>query len=459
MLLYNLSVLQLSELMEKKEISSAEVTSACLDRISQLESGLQALITISRETALAQAGDVDQKRARGEKLAPLAGIPMVVDDNICTEGIKTTCASKMLDNFIPPYDATVAERLKDAGAILMGKANLGEFGMGLAPDAGGNGSAAAVAAGEAAFALGSDIGGFVRQSAAACGVVGLKPTYGRVSRFGLISFASSLDQIGPLTRDMTDLALVLNTICGHDVKDATSASADVPDFTGSLVHDVQGLKIGLPKEYFGPGLEPRVAAMLQEAVSKLEESGAVCKEVTLPHTEYAGLAHYIIVAAEACSNLARLDGVRYGLRVEAEDVLNMFNKTRSQGFGSEVKKIILLGTHVLSAANYDKYYMKALKVRRLVQQDFDRAFEQFDCLLTPVGLTATSSAGKDANAEVCTLPANLAGLPALSLPFGVVDGMPAGLQLIAGHFGEGTLLRVGYTLEQSTKTRQGQNPV
>ncbi len=474
MRLYNLSVFQLSELMEKKEISSEELTNAYLERISQVESGTKVFVTLSKGTALAQARDVDQKRARGEELSPLAGIPMAMDDNICTEGIKTTCASKILYNFIPPYDATVAERLKGAGAILMGKCNIDEFGMGSSTENSAfyttqnpfdaeaaqgyisGGSAAAVSVGEAAFTLGSDTGGFIRQSAASCGVIGLKPSYGHVSRFGLISTASSLDQIGPFTQDMTDLALVLNTICGHDVKDATSASVDVPDFTKSLVNEVKGLRIGLPKEYEA-GVEPQVAAKLQEAISKLEELGAICEEVAMPHTEYAAPAHYIISSAEASSNLARFDGVRHGLRVEAEDVLSMFKKTRSQGFGAEVKKRIMLGTHVLSTGNYDAYYVKALKVRSLVKQDFDRAFEKFDCLLTPTNPATAGKTGKNPNdslamhlSGVCTLPVNLAGLPALSLPFGMVDGMPVGLQLIARHFKEETLLRVGYTLEQST---------
>lgn len=475
MRLYNLSVFQLSELMEKKELSSEELTNAYFERISQVESETKAFVTLSKETALTQARDVDQKRARGEELSPLAGIPMAMDDNICTEGIKTTCASKMLYNFIPPYDATVAERLKGAGAILMGKCNIDEFGMGTstensafyptqnpfdaeaAPCGISGGSAAAVAVGEAAFTLGSDTGGFIRQSAASCGVIGLKPTYGHVSRFGLISYASSLDQIGPITQDITDLALILNSICGHDVKDATSASVDVPDFTKCLVNEVKGLRIGLPKEYFEAGVKPQVADKLREAISKLEELGAICEEVAMPHTKYAAPAHYIISSAEASSNLAGFDGVRYGLRVEAEDVLSMFKKTRSRGFGAEVKKRIMLGTHVLSAGNYDDYYVKALKVRSLVKQDFDRAFEKFDCLLTPTIPTTAGKIGKNLNdplamylSGVCTLPVNLAGLPALSLPFGMVDGMPVGLQLIARHFEEETLLRVGYTLEQST---------
>jgi len=461
--------------MKRREVSSEELTSAYLKRISQVEDKIRAFVTITKEDALAQARVVDEKRAQGEELSPLAGIPMAVKDNICTEGVKTTCASKILYNFVPPYDATVAERLKRAGAILMGKCNMDEFAMGSStensgffctrnpfdseavPGGSSGGSAAAVAAGEAAFALGSDAGGCIRQPAAFCGVIGLKPTYGYVSQFGLISYASSLDQIGPFTRDMTDLALILNTICGHDVKDSTSAYVDVPDFKKSLVNDVKGLRIGLPKEYFETGIAPQVAAKLQEAVRKLEELGAICEEVAMPHTEYALPAHYIISSAEASSNLARFDGIRHGLRVEAEDVLSMFKKTRSQGFGAAVKKRIMLGTHALSTGNYDAYYVKALKVRTLIQQDFDRAFEKFDCLLAPTSPTTAFKIGEKTDdplamylSDVCNIPVNLVGMPAMSLPFGMMEGLPVGLQLIARHFDEGTLLRVGYTLEQST---------
>lgn len=475
MQLHTLSVHQLSELMEKKEVSSEELTKAHLERISQVEDEIRAFVTVTKEDALAQAKEVDEKRARGEKLSFLAGIPMAIKDNICTEGVKTTCASKILYNYIPPCDATVAERLKRAGAVLMGKCNMDEFAMGSStensgffstknpfdfqavPGGSSGGSAAAVAAGEAVFALGSDTGGSIRQPAAFCGVIGLKPTYGYVSRSGLISYASSLDQIGPLTRDMTDLALVLNTICGHDVKDSTSASVDVPDFKKSLVNDIKGLRIGLPKGFFGTGIAPQATVQFQEAVRKLEELGAICEEVAMPHAEYALPAHYIISSAEASSNLARYDGVRHGLRVKAEDVLSMFKKTRSQGFGAEVKRRIMLGTHVLSTGNYDAYYVKALKARTLIKQDFDRAFAKFDCLITPTSPTTAFKIGEKAEdplamylSDAYTIPVNLAGVPAMSLPFGMLEGLPVGVQLIARHFDEGTLLRVGYTLEQST---------
>lgn len=479
MQLHTLSAHRLSLLLEKKEISSEELTQDCLKRIAQVEDKIRSFITVAEEEALAKARDIDAQRARGEELPALAGIPMALKDNICTEGIKTTCGSKILYNFIPPYNATTAGRLQEAGAVVVGKCNMDEFAMGSStensgffttrnpfnldtvPGGSSGGSAAAVAAGEAVYSLGSDTGGSIRQPAAFCGVIGLKPTYGYVSRYGLVAYASSLDQIGPFTRDMTDLALVLNAICGYDSKDSTSAPVEVPDFRKSLVNDVQGLKIGLPKEYFGAGIDPQVADRLQEAVRKLEELGAVCEEVDMPHTEYALPAYYIIASAEASSNLARYDGVRYGLRVEAEDVVGMFKKTRSQGFGAEVKRRIMLGTYALSSGYYDAYYLKALKVRTLVKQDFDRAFAKYDCLLTPTSPTVAFKVGEKTGdplamymSDVCTIPINLAGVPAMSLPYGMAGGMPVGLQLIAPNFAETTLIRVGYTLEQNTdKTR------
>ncbi|AQS59493.1 Asp-tRNA(Asn)/Glu-tRNA(Gln) amidotransferase subunit GatA [Desulforamulus ferrireducens] len=475
MQLNRLSVHQLSELLKKNEISSEEITKDYLQHIDQVEDDIKAFVTVTGEDALAQARSVDEKRSRGEELSPLAGIPMAITDNICTKGIKTTCASQILYNFVPPYDATVTERLKGAGAVLLGKCNMDEFAMGSStensgffntrnpfdlarvPGGASGGAAAAVAAGEAAFTLGTDTDGAIRQPASFCGVIGLKPTYGYVSKTGLISHASSLDQIGPITRDITDLALVLNVICGYDSKDSTSVSVDVPDFKKNLVCDVKGLKIGLPKEYFETNLSPEVAAKIQEAVRKLEELGAVCEEVSLPHTEYAPAAHYIISSAEASSNLARYDGVRHGLRVEEEDVLSMFKKTRSQGFGDEVKRRIMLGTFVLSTANYEAYYVKALKVRNLVRQDFDQVFKKYDLLLTPTSPSTAFPLAEKVNtplamyqSHIYNIPVNLAGLPAMSLPFGMVQGLSVGLQLIARPFDEGTLLRVGYTLEQST---------
>ncbi|AGA68038.1 glutamyl-tRNA(Gln) and/or aspartyl-tRNA(Asn) amidotransferase, A subunit [Desulfitobacterium dichloroeliminans LMG P-21439] len=473
--LNTLTVQQLSGLLEKKEVSSLEITQDYLNRIKKMDNDLQAFVTITETEALDQARLVDEKRMRGEELSSLAGIPMAAQDNICTGGVKTTCASKMLNNYIPPTDATAIVRLKKAGSILIGKTNMDEFGMGSStensaffttknpynytsvPGGAGGGSAAAVAAGETTFALGSDMGGDIRQPAAFCGVIGFKPTYGYVPRTGLISTASSLDQMGAFSRDMTDMALILNTICGHDAYDSTSALVAVPDFQKSLINDVKGLKIGLPKEYFAAGVEPKVAAKFQEAIKKLEELGASCIEISLPHTEYAVTAHYIISCAEASSNLARYDGVRYGQRVDGEDVLSMFMKTRSQGFGAEVKRRILTGTHVLSTGKYDEYYTEALKVRTLNKEDFAQAFEKVDCLLTPATLTTAYRSGEMAGdplamyrSDVCAIPASLAGLPAMSLPFGLVDQMPVGLQLIGSHFNDKTLLRVGYALEQNT---------
>lgn len=473
--LYKKTAHELSSLLQKREVSSEELTRSVLDRINKVEEKVKAFVTVTGEQALEQAREIDEKRARGEAMSPLAGIPMAMKDNICTKGVTTTCASKILYNFVPPYNATVTEKLLEAGTILLGKCNMDEFAMGSSnensgffptrnphdlsavPGGSSGGAAAAVAADEAVFTLGSDTGGSIRQPAAFCGVVGLKPTYGYVSRYGLIAYASSLDQIGPLTKDITDCALVLNVIAGHDPKDSTSAPVEVPDFTRYLVDDVKGLKIGIPKEYMGEGIDPRIAAYLKQAAAKLEELGAMCEEVSLPHTEYALPAYYIIASAEASSNLARYDGVRYGLRVEAEDVISMFCKTRSQGFGEEVKRRIMLGTYALSSGYYDAYYLKALKVRTLIKRDFDQAFLKYDCLLTPTSPTTAFKFGEKVNdplamylSDVCTIPINLAGVPGLSLPFGTVEGLPVGIQLIGKPFDEGTLLRVGYALEQNT---------
>lgn len=475
MSLTNLTAHELSGLLKKKEISSVELTRAYLERISVLDGKIRAFMTVAAEQAVSQAQQTDDKRRRGEELSPLAGIPAALKDNICTKGIKTTCGSRILYNFIPPYSATVCEKLDAAGTVLIGKCNMDEFAMGSStensgfhptrnphdlkavPGGSSGGSAAAVAAEETVFALGSDTGGSIRQPAAFCGVVGLKPTYGAVSRYGLVAYASSLDQIGPLTRDITDCALVLNAIAGYDHRDSTSAPVDVPDYTKFLINDVKGMKIGLPKEYTGQGVDPAVSSFLRQAADKLAELGAVCEEVSLPHTEYALPAYYIIAPAEASSNLARYDGVQYGLRVEGDDIISMYSKTRSQGFGEEVKRRIMLGTYALSTGYYDAYYLKALKVRTLVKRDFDQAFEKYDCLLTPTAPSAAFDFGEKSSdplamylSDVCTIPVNLAGLPALSIPFGLVGRRPVGLQLIGRPFAEGTLLRLGYALEQNT---------
>ncbi len=476
MSLTGLSANELGGLLDKREISTREITEAYLERIRSLDGRVRAYMTVTEELAMDQARAADEKWPANGQRPPLGGIPMAMKDNMCTRGIRTTCSSKMLENFIPPYDATITEKMNNAGTVLLGKCNMDEFAMGSStensayfatcnphdlsavPGGSSGGSAAAVAAGEAAFSLGSDTGGSIRLPASFCGVIGLKPTYGRVSRYGLIAYASSLDQIGPLTRDMTDCALVMNAICGHDPKDSTSAPGVDEDFTKYLRNDVRGLKIGLPKEYFEGGIDPQILEALKLAVYKLEELGAVCEEVSLPHTEYALPAYYIIAPAEASSNLARYDGVQYGLRVPAEDIVSMYCETRSKGFGNEVKRRIMLGTYALSSGYYDAYYLKALKVRTLVRQDFDRVFEKYDCLLTPTSPTTAFDRGEKAGdpltmylSDICTIPVNLAGIPAMSIPFGKLAERPIGLQLIAKAFDEGTLIRVGYTLEQNTQ--------
>jgi len=465
----------LQDLLAKREISAEELTNQALERIENIDDKIKAFVTVTKDKAIHLARAIDQKRNMGENLGPLVGIPMALKDNMCTEGIKTTCSSKILYNFIPPYNARVYEKLLGAGSILLGKTNMDEFAMGSStensgffptrnpwdlncvPGGSSGGSAAAVASGEAVFALGSDTGGSIRQPAAFCGVVGLKPTYGVVSRYGLIAYASSLDQIGPFTRDVTDCALVMNAIAGHDSFDSTSAAVDYPDYTSFLVNDIKGMHVGIPQEYFGEGIEPEIEAKIREAISKLEELGAVVEECSLPHTQYALPAYYIIAPAECSSNLARYDGVRYGLRAEdADDIVSMFSRTRDQGFGIEVKRRIMLGTYALSSGYYDAYYLKALKVRNLIKQDFDQAFEKFDCLLTPTAPSVAFEFGSKSDPlamykqDVCTIPINLAGLPALSLPYGLVNNRPVGLQLVGKTFGEGTLLKIAYSLEQNS---------
>lgn len=474
-----LTIHESKELLEKKEINSLELTQSSLDRIEEVEEKIKAFVTVTKEEALARAKIVDEKISAGEKLGPLAGIPMAVKDNICTEGIKTTCSSKMLANFVPPYNATVIDKLLGQNSILLGKSNMDEFAMGCStensaffatknpwdlncvPGGSSGGSAAAVAAGEVLFALGTDTGGSIRQPAAFCGVVGLKPTYGLVSRYGLIAYGSSLDQIGPITKDVTDCALVMNVLAGYDPQDSTSVNMDYPDYSQSLVNDIKGMRIGLPKEYLGEGIDAKVEGKVKEVVKKLEELGAIVEECSLPHTDYAIPTYIIIATAEGSSNLARYDGVRYGYRTDrAEDVLSMYCRTRAEGFGEEVKQRILFGTYVLSSGNYETYYLKALKLRTLIKQDFDQAFERYDCLLTPTAPNVAFEFGTKADPtaiskqQACTIPVNLAGIPALNIPFGQVNNKPVGIQLIGKAFDEGTLLRVAYTLEQnSTETR------
>ena len=458
--------------LEKKEISALELAEAALRRILDVDESVKAFVTVTKNEALAAAALVDAKRLSGDEMPPLAGIPMALKDNMCTKGVLTTCSSKILDNFKPPYDATVAELLRDAGAVLLGKTNLDEFAMGSStensalfttrnpwdvervPGGSSGGSAAAVAADEVCFALGSDTGGSIRQPAAFCGVVGLKPTYGRVSRYGLIAFASSLDQIGPLTKDVWDCALVMNAIAGYDFRDTTSVPMETPDYTAQLAGGVKGLKIGVPQEYFAAGIAPEVQTAVQKALAVLVGLGAEAEEISLPHTDYGIPVYYLIAPAEASSNLARYDGVQYGYRAEADSLLEMYKRTRSRGFGSEVKRRIMLGTYALSSGYYDAYYLKALKVRTLIKLDFDEAFKKFDLILTPTAPSTAFLAGTVEDPltmylnDICTIPVNLAGLPALSMPCGFVNNLPVGLQLIGKPFAEATILRAAYAYEQ-----------
>jgi aspartyl-tRNA(Asn)/glutamyl-tRNA(Gln) amidotransferase subunit A len=417
---------------------------------------------------------VDEKIGRGEAIAPLAGIPGALKDNMCVKGVRTTCGSKILTGFVPPYDATVTAKLAAQDTVIVGKTNMDEFAMGSStensayfasrnpwdtdtvPGGSSGGSAAAVAAAEAIWALGSDTGGSIRQPAAYCGVVGLKPTYGRVSRYGLVAYASSLDQIGPITRDVTDAALVLNAISGHDHRDSTSIDAPVPDYTKALVGDLKGLKIGLPKEYFVAGMDPAVEKAIYQAIEQLKAMGADYKEVSMPHTEYARAAYYLVATAEARSNLARYDGVGFGHRGEGNDIIAMYKRSRTEGFGEEVRRRIMLGTYALSSGYYDAYYLKALKVRTLIKQDFDKAFEKVDVLITPIAPTPAFKIGEKVDdplamylEDVCTVPINLAGVPAISLPCGFKGQLPIGLQIIGRPLGEETILRAAYAFEQN----------
>lgn len=460
MQIHDLSLVQATEMVARGELSVAEVINGLYDRIEAVEEKVQAFLEIDRERVLQEAG---------------SQVPVAIKDNMCTRGWKTTCASRILYNFRPPYDATVVARLRGQGHAVLGKTNMDEFAMGSStehsafhpthnpwdtarvPGGSSGGSAAAVAAGEAMAALGSDTGGSIRLPAAFCGVVGMKPTYGRVSRFGLVAYASSLDQIGPITRDVADCALALNWIAGYDPLDSTSLQDDIPDYRTFLRPDVKGLRIGLPREYFGEGLDPEVREAVQAAVRQLEAGGATVEEVSLPHTEYALATYYLIAPAEASSNLARYDGVRYGLRGEGEDVVQLFGNTRSQGFGDEVKRRIMLGTYALSAGYYDAYYLNALRVRTLIRRDFDQVFEKVDVLACPTSPSVAFRLGEKTDdpmqmylSDIYTVTVNLAGLPALSVPCGLNgEGMPIGLQLIGPPLSEGRLLQVGYAYEQA----------
>ena len=471
---YALTITDLQQKLRAREISAVEAATSLLNRIEQVDKTINAYITVDRDRALAQAEAADRKLADNSG-GPLCGIPLAIKDVLCTEGLRTTCGSKILDSFVPPYDATVVARLKSAGAVILGKVSMDEFAMGSANEncafgtpknpwatthiCGGSsgGSAAAVAADECIASLGSDTGGSIRQPASHCGVVGLKPTYGRVSRFGLVAFASSLDQIGPLTKNVTDCAIMLNGICGHDPKDSTSLKQPVPDFTTALADGLKGMTIGIPAEYFGEGLDPAVEKAVRNGIAVLEEAGAKTVAVSLPHTKYGVAAYYLIAPAEASSNLARFDGVRYGLRDNtAETLQEMYCQSRSQGFGPEVKRRIIIGTYALSSGYYDAYYKKASQVRTLIIGDYKNAFSQCDLLASPVTPTPAWAIGAQSDdplatylSDALTIPNNLAGLPGMSVPCGFsADGLPIGLQLQGSHFAEEKLLRAAFNLEQ-----------
>ena len=452
-----------------------ELTRAALDRIGEVEDRVKAFVTITEDVALDQARRADERIAAGDS-ASLTGIPVQIKDNMCTTGIPTTCSSKMLQNFVPPYDATVVRKLFSQGAVLVGKGNLDEFAMGSScensafsptlnpwdfervPGGSSGGPAAAVAAGECIYALGSDTGGSIRQPAALCGVVGFKPTYGLVSRYGLVAFASSLDQIGPLTKDVADCALVMSAIAGHDPLDSTSIEYDVPDYTKALKTDLSGLRIGVPKEYFVQGIESGVEDSVNEAIQVLVDLGAKVEETSLPHTPYALAVYYIIAPSEASANLARYDGVKYGYSAEdADSMWDALEKTRQNGFGPEVKRRIMLGTYALSAGYYDAYYLKAQKVRTLIREEFQTAFEEFDALAMPTSPSVAFKLGERTVdpvqmylSDILTMPANIAGIPGISVPAGMSNGLPVGLQIMGRPLGEETIFRIAYAYEQAT---------
>ena len=474
--LYELTIHEAHKLLEGREISSVELTKALLERIAAVEDKIRACVTVTAELALRQAEEADAAIKSGD-ITPLSGVPVLIKDVICTRGIRTTCSSRMLENFVPPYDSFVIKKLRAQKAVLLGKTNMDEFAMGSStehsaffpthnpweldcvPGGSSGGSAAAVSGDEAVYALGSDTGGSIRQPAGFCNLVGLKPTYGRVSRFGLIAFASSLDQIGPITKDVTDCALVMNAIAGYDPMDSTSVSYPVPDYTSSLEGDLKGLKIGVPKEYFTEGMQPGVRSALEKAIRKLGELGAsIDREVSLPHTKYVLAVYYIVAPSEASANLARYDGVKYGFsEQDAGSVIEAVERTRQLGFGPEVKRRIMLGTYALSAGYYDAYYLKAQKVRTLVKREFEQAFEKYDALVTPTSPTVAFKLGARTEdplqmylSDVCTLPVNIAGIPAISIPAGFSDGLPVGMQIMGKPFGEETILKIAFAYEQAT---------
>jgi len=476
MSLIALTLSEAAEKLRRREISSVELTEAVFQRIAAIDDRVHAYLTLARESALAQAKQADTRLTHETQPSPLLGIPIAVKDNFLTRGLRTTCASKILGDFMPPYDATVIAKLRADGAVIVGKTNLDEFAMGSSaensaffptrnpwdlariPGGSSGGSAAAVAAEQCIAALGTDTGGSIRQPAACCGVVGLKPTYGRVSRYGIIAFASSMDQVGPMTKDVRDAALLLQALAGHDPADSTSTIHSVPDYSESLASGVKGLHIGVPKEYFVSGMQPEVENSVRAAIRQLEKVGAKIEEISLPHTEYAVAVYYIIATAEASSNLARYDGMRFGHRAEAKDLTETYMISRDEGFGPEVKRRIMLGTYVLSHGYYDAYYLKAQRVRTLIGKDFDAAFKRCDIIVTPTAPTTAFKIGEKTQdplqmylSDIYTISINLAGLPALSLPCGFDgDTMPIGMQIIGKHFDEATVLRAARAYEQAT---------
>jgi len=473
--IYDIGIKDSISLISKGELSPVEITEAVFKRIESVEEKVKAYLYLNRDNALLQAKIAENEIRHGNRRR-LLGIPIAIKDNICTKGIKTTCASRILENFIPPYESTVTSRLLEEGYILTGKTNLDEFAMGSStensaffithnpwdlehvPGGSSGGSSAAVAAGECIAAIGSDTGGSIRQPAGFCGVVGLKPTYGMVSRYGLVAFASSLDQIGPLTKNVEDSAILLNIISGHDPMDSTSVNRPLPDFTSVLGMEIKGMKIGIPRECFIEGIDQDVEVAVRDAVKVLESLGAIPIEVSLPHTEYAVATYYILATSEASSNLARYDGVKYGLRAEGRDLLEMYMNTRQEGFGAEVKRRIILGTYALSSGYYEAYYRKAQQVRRLIMKDIEDAFMGVDVIITPTAPTPAFRIGEKSDdplqmylSDIFTIPVNLAGVPAISVPCGFSSrGLPIGLQIIGRHFGEETILRIAYAYEQAT---------
>lgn len=480
-----LTVHELQEKLKNKELTVTEITKAYVDRINEKQKDVEAFVTTLTDEALEKAKDVQAKIESGEISGDFAGIPIGIKDNMCTKGVKTTCSSKMLENFVAPYDATVVEKLNAENMIDLGKLNMDEFAMGgsteysyfkktknpwnlnKVPGGSSGGSAAAVAANLVPWALGSDTGGSIRQPASFCGVVGLKPTYGLVSRYGLVAFASSLDQIGPITKDVYDSAMLLNLIVGHDEKDTTSEDIPKKDYTKALKNDVKGLKIGVPKEFFGEGINEEVKASLENAIQEYKNMGAEIEEFSLDIAQYSLATYYIIACAEASSNLGRFDGIRYGYRTpEFKNLKELYKKSRSEGFGDEVKRRIILGTYVLSSGYYDAYYKKAQQVRTLVMNEFNKAFEKYDVILTPTSPTVAFDIGSRSNnplemylADICTVSVNIAGLPGISIPVGVdKEGMPIGMQLIGNRFQEETILNAAYTMEQKLKFRENYKP-